>query len=66
MHVATGAHERVEKKATAGRAARVVCVFVPEERDRAVIASFSRSIPVNGLNAEPVAARHSGQWQIAA
>jgi hypothetical protein len=31
-----------------------------------VIASFSRSIPANGLNAEPVAVRHPEQWHIAA
>ena len=28
-----------------------------------VISSFSRSMPANALNAEPVAARHLEQWQ---
>jgi hypothetical protein len=31
-----------------------------------VIASFSRWMPANDLNADPVAARHSEQWQFAA
>ena len=31
-----------------------------------VIVSFSRSMPANGLNAEPVDARQFEQWQFAA
>jgi hypothetical protein len=31
-----------------------------------VTTSFSRSIPANGLNADPVAARQREQWQFAA
>jgi hypothetical protein len=31
-----------------------------------VIASRSRSMPANGLNAEPVDARQFEQWQLAA
>jgi hypothetical protein len=31
-----------------------------------VISSFSRAIPANGLNAEPVDARQCEQWQLLA
>ena len=40
--------------------------IVSSRSEPLVIASFSRSIPANGLKADPVAARHREQWQLAA
>ena len=58
-----------EEERAARAAARVVRVLLADEEEfvpALVISSFSRSMPANGLNAEPVAARQREQWQFAA
>jgi hypothetical protein len=46
----------------------VALVVAPDEQPVAPLtsSSFARSIPPNGLNAEPVPARQREQWQFSA